>query len=313
MKWEDLRRSRNVQDRRGQSGSSFGRGGGQRSSGSGMGGLLQLLFLMPGKGKWVIIAIILFSLLGGGSLLGGLGDSSNSGMNNSISVKQEVETSNQGVTDSEFEFVSAVLASTEDFWHQEFSDNNLNYTEADMVIYDDGIATDGCGFGSAQAGPFYCPADETVYIDLSFWRDLSHNYGAPGDFAMAYVIAHEVGHHVQNEIGVMDEYQAALRNLSDGQKNELNVRLELQADYLAGAWAKYAQEQGLLEAGDVNEALQAAFAVGDDTIQERAYGRVVPDSFTHGSAEQRQAWFMYGLEHGDLENSDTYSTYFDFE
>lgn len=313
MKWEDLRRSKNVEDRRGTSNSSLGRGGGQSSSGSGMGGLFNLLFLLPGKSKWIVIGIILISLLGGGSFFGGLGDLTNTGVNNSISVNEQAQTSDQGVTDDEFEFVSAVLASTEDFWHQEFSENSLTYDEPDMVIYEDGTATDGCGFGSAQAGPFYCPADQTVYIDLSFWRDLSQNYGAPGDFAMAYVIAHEVGHHVQNEIGIMDEYQLAIRNVSESQRNELNVRLELQADYLAGAWAKYAEEQGLLEAGDINEALQAAFAVGDDTIQERAYGRVVPDSFTHGSAEQRQGWFMYGFQEGDLQHADTFSTYLDFE
>lgn len=314
MKWEDLRRSKNVQDRRGQSGGSGRNRGGSRSSMGG--GLLNLLFLIPGKGKWVALAVILFSVLGGGAL-GGFGDLlGGNNMNqptNEIQVNNEAQQSETGVTDDEFNFVSSVLASTEDFWNESFSTENMTYDEPGMVIYEGGTATSGCGFGSSQAGPFYCPADANVYIDLSFWRDLSQQYGAPGDFAMAYVVAHEVGHHIQNEIGVMDEYNEVRQTLSETEANELNVRLELQADYFAGVWAKYAQEEGLLESGDINEALQAAFAVGDDTIQERATGRVVPDSFTHGSAEQRQAWFMHGFEYGDFEHGDTFNTYLENE
>ena len=314
MKWEDLRRSKNVQDRRGQSGGSGRNRGGSRSSMGG--GLLNLLFLIPGKGKWVVLAVILFSVLGGGAL-GGFGDLlGGNNMNqptNEIQVNNEAQQSETGVTDDEFNFVSSVLASTEDFWNESFSTENMTYDEPGMVIYEGGTATSGCGFGSSQAGPFYCPADANVYIDLSFWRDLSQQYGAPGDFAMAYVVAHEVGHHIQNEIGVMDEYNELRRRLSETEANELNVRLELQADYFAGVWAKYAQEEGLLESGDINEALQAAFAVGDDMIQERATGRVVPDSFTHGSAEQRQAWFMRGFEYGDFEHGDTFNTYLENE
>ena len=314
MKWEDLRRSKNVQDRRGQSGGSGRNRGGSRSSMGG--GLLNLLFLIPGKSKWVVLAVILFSVLGGGAL-GGFGDLlGGNNMNqptNEIQVNNEAQQSETGVTDDEFNFVSSVLASTEDFWNESFSTENMTYDEPGMVIYEGGTATSGCGFGSSQAGPFYCPADANVYIDLSFWRDLSQQYGAPGDFAMAYVVAHEVGHHIQNEIGVMDEYNEVRQTLSETEANELNVRLELQADYFAGVWAKYAQEEGLLESGDINEALQAAFAVGDDTIQERATGRVVPDSFTHGSAEQRQAWFMHGFEYGDFEHGDTFNTYLENE
>lgn len=314
MKWEDLRRSKNVQDRRGQSGGLGRNRGGSRSSMGG--GLLNLLFLIPGKGKWIVLAVILFSVLGGGTL-GGFGDLlGGNNMNqptNEIQVNNEAQQSETGVTDDEFNFVSSVLASTEDFWNESFSTENMTYDEPGMVIYEGGTATSGCGFGSSQAGPFYCPADANVYIDLSFWRDLSQQYGAPGDFAMAYVVAHEVGHHIQNEIGVMDEYNELRRRLSETEANELNVRLELQADYFAGVWAKYAQEEGLLESGDINEALQAAFAVGDDTIQERATGRVVPDSFTHGSAEQRQAWFMRGFEYGDFEHGDTFNTYLENE
>ncbi|XJS10404.1 neutral zinc metallopeptidase [Aerococcaceae bacterium WGS1372] len=316
MKWEDLRRSKNVQDRRGQSSGSFGRGGSRGSSGGGMGGLFNLLFLIPGKGKWIILAIMLISIIGGGAGLGDLFGGTNTNVNepnSGIQVNNEAQTSEEDVTDSEYQFVSAVLASTEDYWREAFQAKNATYSEPGMVIYSGGTATSGCGFGSSQAGPFYCPADENIYIDLSFWRELSQKYGAPGDFAMAYVIAHEVGHHIQNELGVMNEYNEVRQTLSKSQANQLNVRLELQADYFAGVWAKYAEEQGLLETGDIEEALQAAFAVGDDTIQEKSMGRTVPDSFTHGTAEQRQGWFMRGYEYGDFEHGDTFNEYLDFE
>lgn len=317
MKWEDLRRSRNVQDRRDQSTSNYGRGGSRNTSSSGMGGLINLLFFMPGKGKWIVLAIILMSLIGGGTGLGDLFGGINSNVNepnSSVQVNHDGQQSTEeDVTDSEYQFVSAVLASTEDYWREAFQAENANYSEPDMVIYSGGTATSGCGFGSSQAGPFYCPADETIYIDLSFWRELSQKYGAPGDFAMAYVIAHEVGHHIQNELGVMDEYNEVRQTLSKSRANQLNVRLELQADYFAGVWAKYAEGEGLLEAGDIEEALQAAFAVGDDTIQEQTMGRTVPDSFTHGTAQQRQGWFMRGFEYGDFDHGDTFNEYLEFE
>lgn len=313
MKWEDLRRSKNVQDRRGQStGGSFGRGG-SSAGGGGMGGLFNLLFLMPGAGKWIILAILLFTVIGGGAGLGDLLGGTDTSVDTGITVNQQNQADEADVTDDEYNFVSAVLASTEDYWNEAFQAANESYTEPGMVIYSGGTATSGCGFGSSQAGPFYCPADENVYIDLSFWRELSQKYGAPGDFAMAYVIAHEVGHHVQNELGVMSQYNDVRQRMSETDANELNVRLELQADYFAGVWTKYAEEEGLLETGDIEEALQAAFAVGDDTIQERTMGRTVPDSFTHGTAEQRQAWFMRGYQYGDFEHGDTFKEYLDFE
>lgn len=315
MKWEDLRRSKNVQDRRGQ---SSGRPSGMNRSGGG--GLAPLLMmLLSGRGgKFGIVIIILLFLFGGG--LSGLFDSQSTvPTDNSISyqesrqVDQETYSPNSGIsndaTEAEVGFLSAVLGSTEDFWGEMLPQYNMQYQPAQLIIYSDYQQTGGCGLGSAAAGPFYCPPDSSIYIDLSFYRDLSSKYQAPGDFAMAYVLAHEVGHHIQNEIGVMDSYQQAVsQTRSEAARNQLNVRLELQADYLAGVWAHYAEEQGLLELGDLEEAMQAAHAVGDDTLQEQAYGRVVPDSFTHGTSQQRQAWFMRGYEYGDLEHGDTFNT-----
>ena len=192
-------------------------------------------------------------------------------------------------------------------WTQEFKKEGLTYNPPTLVIYDRQTQTGGCGVGSASAGPFYCPADNKVYIDLTFYQELSTKYQAAGDFAMAYVIAHEVGHHVQNELGTMRSYQQKRQSLSEKAANALNVRLELQADYYAGAWANYVEGQGLLEVGDIEEAMNAAHAVGDDTLQEAAYGTTVPDSFTHGTSEQRQKWFMRGFQYGDLQHGDTFS------
>lgn len=175
-----------------------------------------------------------------------------------------------------------------------------------MVFYTDQTQT-GCGTGSAQAGPFYCSADRKIYIDTSFYQELSSKYKAAGDFAMAYVIAHEVGHHVQNELEVLGAYHQKRAQLSDKEGNALNVRLELQADYYAGAWAKYVDGQGILDAGDIDEAMNAAHAVGDDTLQQEAYCRTVPDSFTHGTSEQRKKWFNLGYTYGDLAHADTFS------
>lgn len=321
MKWEDLRRSRNVQDRRGQS-SGMGGGSGMRRSGVGGGmGSLLLMMLAGRGGKFGLIVLVLLMLFGGG--LGGL---FNSGTDNTTTNSPGYEQTQQNepvinqsnpnstasrgqATDTEVNFLSAVLGSTEDFWAEKLSHYDIQYSPAQLIVYSDYQQTGGCGLGSAAAGPFYCPADESIYIDLSFYRDLSQKYQAPGDFAMAYVLAHEVGHHIQNELGVMSSYQQAVNQTrSESARNQLNVRLELQADYLAGAWARYAENQGLLDVGDIEEAMQAAHAVGDDTLQEQAYGRVVPDSFTHGTSQQRQAWFMRGYQYGDLEHGDTFNT-----
>ncbi|HFI0419223.1 TPA: neutral zinc metallopeptidase [Streptococcus suis] len=298
MKIDDLRKSSNIEDRRGQrsSGSSF--------SGSSAGGnlLLSLLFSRLGwKGK--LLLVVLLFVFGGMSNLGGfLSPTTNTNPYQS----SQFTTSGTSVSDADAEFMSKVLASTEDFWTQEFERNGLTYQAPTLVFYTDQTQT-GCGIGSAQAGPFYCSADRKIYIDTSFYQELASKYKAAGDFAMAYVIAHEVGHHVQNELEVLGSYHQKRAQLSDKEGNVLNVRLELQADYYAGAWAKYIDRQGILDAGDIDEAMNAAHAVGDDTLQQETYGRTVPDSFTHGTSEQRKKWFNLGYTYGDLAHADTFS------
>lgn len=317
MKWEDLRKSRNIKDRRGQRGGrnsmpNFG-GGSNRSGGMGS-SLLWLLLGSGGKSKWILIAVFAFMLIGGGG--SGLFDLGfNTDNNVSQTQRQEDVLQNDSLaadtTDAEYEFLSAVLGSTEDFWAQEFERYGLEYRYPTLVVFSGSVETEGCGFGTTQVGPFYCPADETLYIDLQFYRDLTNQYDAPGDFAMAYVVAHEVGHHVQNLLGTMDEFNSARQRMSESQANALTVRLELQADYFSGVWARYVEGEGILERGDIQEAMQAAHAVGDDTLQEEAYGRVMPDSFTHGTSQQRQEWFMRGFESGTIEGGDTFNTSID--
>src|SRR5690554_3180000 len=204
------------------------------------------------------------------------------------------------------ELVSVVLASTEDLWTNLFNQQNARYQAPNLVMFDN-ITTSACGTASSAMGPFYCPGDNRVYIDLSFCNDLKNRFQAPGDFAQAYVIAHEVGHHVQNLLGISDWVQSQRRQLSEAEFNQLSVRLELQADFLAGVWAHYAQKQfKILEPGDLEEAFQATQAIGDDRLQRRSQGYVVPDSFTHGTSEQRLRWFRRGLETGDLSQGDTF-------
>ncbi|HEM6398874.1 TPA: neutral zinc metallopeptidase [Streptococcus suis] len=298
MKIDDLRKSSNIEDRRGQ------RSSGPSYSGGSAGGnlLLSLLFSRLGwKGK--LLLVVLLFVFGGMSNLGGLLSPTT---NTNPYQSSKVTTSGSSVSDADAEFMSKVLASTEDFWTQEFSRNGLTYQAPTLVFYTDQTQT-GCGTGSAQAGPFYCSADRKIYIDTSFYQELSNKYNAAGDFAMAYVIAHEVGHHVQNELGTLGAYHQKRAQLSDKEGNALNVRLELQADYYAGAWAKYVEGQGLLDIGDIEEAMNAAHAVGDDTLQQEAYGRTVPDSFTHGTSAQRKKWFDLGYTYGDIAHGDTFS------
>jgi predicted metalloprotease len=204
------------------------------------------------------------------------------------------------------EFVSVVLADTEDTWHELFRESGGAYREPKLVLFS-GAVDSACGFAQAAMGPFYCPADQKVYIDLSFFADLRRRFGAPGDFAQAYVIAHEVGHHVQALLGISDEVRAARRELGEAEGNRLLVRQELQADCLAGVWAHHAHRaRNVLERGDVEEALGAAAAIGDDRLQKRSRGHATPDSFTHGSSAQRTRWFKFGLDHGSLEACDTF-------
>jgi predicted metalloprotease len=205
------------------------------------------------------------------------------------------------------ELTAVVLADTEDTWSAILPQYGVPYREPTLVLFD-GLVQSGCGTAESAMGPFYCPLDQKVYIDMSFYDDLSQRFGAPGDFAQAYVIAHEVGHHVQNLVGTAEKVQAAQQRVGKVEANELSVRMELQADCYAGVWAHHAaRSRQLLEAGDVEEGLNAASAIGDDRLQRMSQGRVVPDAFTHGSSEQRVRWFRKGLEAGTLEACDTFS------
>jgi predicted metalloprotease len=205
------------------------------------------------------------------------------------------------------QFVSVVLAQTEDAWTEEFRRLGKSYRKPVLVLFS-GQVESACGVASAAVGPFYCSGDEKLYIDLSFFQELRTKFGAPGDFAIAYVVAHEVGHHVQNLLGIMDRVDNGRRRMSEGDTNQVSVRLELQADFFAGVWAYHARNRGIVEPGDVEEALGAASAVGDDRLQRESQGYVVPDSFTHGSSEQRIRWFRRGLETGDIRQGDTFSS-----
>ena len=205
------------------------------------------------------------------------------------------------------DFVSIVLADTEDTWNPIFAANDLDYREPTLVLFTEAVES-GCGFAQSAVGPFYCPLDEKLYIDLSFYRDLKDNFGAPGDFAQAYVIAHEVGHHVQNQLGILEEVQRAQQGTGQVEANSLSVMLELQADCLSGVWAYNAEQaRDVLEEGDIEEGLNAASAIGDDRLQMETQGRVAPDSFTHGTSAQRVDWFRTGFESGDLNSCDTFS------
>jgi predicted metalloprotease len=221
-----------------------------------------------------------------------------SGVQSSRPVNQEEEELKQ--------FVSVVLAKSEDVWNDVFRQNGRQYREPTLVLFTDQVQS-ACGMAGAAVGPFYCPGDEKVYIDLAFYEELRRRFNAPGDFAQAYVIAHEVGHHVQNLLGISDRVDALQRRVDKVEANRLSVRLELQADFFAGLFARYVQNQGVLEAGDIEEALGAASAIGDDKIQRQTTGYIVPDSFTHGTSEQRLRWFKRGYDTGDIRQGDTFS------
>ena len=285
MKWEGEQQSSNVEDRRGGGGGGgFGLGGGS----IGLGGVAVALVA-----GWIfgINPLTILGLMEGGG-----------GAPSSQSAPAHPPPAN----DREAAFVSTVLADTEDVWKQQFSQMGGSYRDPKLVLFR-GATPTACGTGQTAMGPFYCPGDQKVYIDLAFYDTLRTQLGAPGDFAQAYVIAHEVGHHVQNLMGITDKVDQARQRMSEAQANALSVRLELQADCLAGVWAKNADAaRGILEAGDVDEALRAAAAIGDDSLQKQAQGYAVPDSFTHGSAEQRVRWFRRGMESGQLNACNTF-------
>ena len=294
MQWRGRRESDNVDDVRG-----------QRMGGRGGGG-------MVGIGGTGLVVVLLLAWLTGQNpldLLGQIAAQQQGGGSASQSQQYDQQPYQESADDREQrQFVSVVLADTEDVWNKTFRDA-MGRTSAEprLVLFSGGVDS-GCGFAQAAVGPFYCPADHKVYIDLSFYDELQRRFGAPGDFAQAYVIAHEVGHHVQNLLGISEKVQNAQRRAGRDAANELSVRLELQADCLAGVWAHQTERQKkVLEQGDVEEALGAAAAVGDDSIQKKTQGYVVPESFTHGSAEQRVKWFKRGFQSGSIDSCDTFS------
>jgi predicted metalloprotease len=277
MKWQGRQGSGNIEDRRGMSPGRMAVGG--------------------GIGTIVIVLIVL--LLGGdpSELLNNMQPgSADSGQVTTTAEEDEME-----------QFVSVVLKDTETVWGRIFAQSNSTYRQPKLVLFRSQVES-ACGFASAASGPFYCPGDEKVYIDLSFCDQLKTKFGAYGDFAVAYVIAHEIGHHVQNQLGILEKVDSQRSGLTKTKANKLTVKLELQADFLSGMWAHYAQEMlNTLDAGDIEEAMNAAAAVGDDKLQMEYQGRIVPDAFTHGTSAQRKEWFRKGWETGNLDKGDTFN------
>ncbi len=302
MRWRGNRQSRNVEDRRGMNVSGIG------ASGRGGGGMLRLLPViyrfLGFKGTAIaVVGVVGYGLLSGNltQILGGGSFQDNAPRVSSQPVKQSASEKEM------VEFISVILADTEDTWHQLFQMNGKQYQEPQLVLFRNKVKS-GCGFGTAQMGPFYCPSDKKVYIDLSFYDDLRDRYKAPGDFAQAYVIAHEIGHHVQNLLGTSGKVHKEKQSLDAVEANQLSVKLELQADCYAGIWANQAnRSRQLLESGDIEEGLKAASAIGDDRLQKQSQGYVNPDSFTHGSSKQRVRWFKTGLNKGTLSNCNTFA------
>ncbi len=282
MRWEHGRRSDNIEDRRG---TRMG-GAGVKVGGLGMVVILVLALLLG------VNPLQLMDMMGGAPT--------------QVSVPPQPAPGGAKPADPTADFVAVILADTEDTWGQIFAQGGGRYQPPRLVLFD-GATPSACGLGQAAMGPFYCPADGKVYLDLSFFRELDRRFGAPGDFAQAYVVAHEVGHHIQNLLGIAPKVHEMMQRGSREQANELSVRMELQADCLAGVWAHHANRQRqLLEPGDVEEGLRAAAAIGDDTIQRRTQGHVVPEAWTHGSSEQRVRWFKRGMASGQIGACDTF-------
>lgn len=306
MRWKQGRRSSNVEDRRqsgGASRSPF------RSSGAGGLGLIMrfLPVLLSSKKGRIILGIGVVAFIGAKSL--GI-NFMPSGLNNIASQNASNAPLQNTITSEQQEladFISVVLADTETTWHNIFESMGRQYTEPKLVLFSNSVSS-ACGSAQSAMGPFYCPADQKMYIDLAFYHDLKTRYGAPGDFAQAYVIGHEVGHHVQTLLGISSKVYAQKQRVSEIEANKLSVKQELQADCFAGLWAHSANTQRqLLESGDLEEALSAAAATGDDRLQKQARGHVVPESFTHGTSKQRQEWFQRGYQSGNIAACDTFS------
>ncbi len=297
MQWRGRRQSDNIEDRRGMSTGGMGGGGGfrlptgGRGGGIGIGGLVVILLI-----SWAL-GINPLTLLSGGDMYSDSGSQQ----------EQQTGTRPQGQSSDETTaFVRTILAETEDTWGKIFQASSETYQKPTLVLFS-GQVRSACGNATSASGPFYCPVDRKVYLDTDFFRELSQRFGASGDFAQAYVIAHEVGHHVQNLTGVLPEFNQRRQSMSESQANALSVKVELQADCYAGIWGKSTQQKGILEAGDLEEALNAAHQIGDDTLQKKTQGYVVPDSFNHGTSAQRVEWFRRGFESGRVEDCDTFS------
>lgn len=294
MQWRGRRQSDNVEDRRG--GGSMGGGGfripigggGRGGGGIGIGGLVLILGIC-----W-LTGINPLTLLSGGDIMGG------------GSGYEQSDQRRTPANDEMSQFVRTVLADTEDTWATIFQQAGERYQPPTLVMFSGGTNS-ACGTASSATGPFYCPSDRKVYLDTDFFRELDQRFGASGDFAEAYVVAHEVGHHVQNLLGVLPKFNQARQRMSEVEANRMSVRVELQADCFAGVWGKYTEQQGILERGDLEEALNAAQQIGDDTLQKRSQGYVVPDSFNHGTSAQRMKWFKRGFDSGDIKSCDTFS------
>ncbi|AJJ20197.1 MULTISPECIES: KPN_02809 family neutral zinc metallopeptidase [Yersinia] len=288
MRWQGRRESDNVEDRRGD---ASGGGGGFRPPIGGKGGIVILIVVLVAG----YYGLDLTPLLNGGDPM-------------SQTQTQPRSPSSVSTKDDQYaKFTSVVLADTEDAWKPIFQKMGRTYQEPKLVMYR-GATRTGCGTGQSVMGPFYCPADSTVYIDLSFYEDMKNKLGAGGDFAQAYVIAHEVGHHVQHLMGIDTKVRQQQQGASQAEANRLSVKMELQADCFAGVWGKAMEDQQVLEVGDLQAALNAAQAIGDDRLQQQRQGRVVPDSFTHGTSQQRYTWFKRGFDSGDPNSCNTFST-----
>ena len=289
MRMDDQRSSDNVEDRRGS-----GMGSGGLRLGGGRMGLGTIAIALVASYFLGVNPLTVLQMLSGGGL---------------PAIEQSAPARRGVPADDETaQFVSKVLASTEDTWHEAFRANGKQYQEPKLVLFS-GVTPTACGTGQSAMGPFYCPGDQKVYIDLSFFNDLKSRFKAPGEFAQAYVIAHEVGHHVQHLLGISDKVHQARQRVSEREGNALSVRLELQADCLAGVWGKRTDTmKNVLEPGDLEAALTAASAIGDDRLQQQAQGRIVPESFTHGSSAQRVRWFKRGFESGDMNQCNTFNT-----
>ena len=302
MRWRGRRQSSNVEDRRGRAAPGSYRGGRVRGvrlpMGRGAGGTSLLTLVIIGGVLWMMgvsPTTILSMLVGGGSV------------GSPSSTQYETATGSGGSANDEMaNFVTVVLAETEDVWGQVFANAGQDYPEPTLVLFSRQVSS-ACGYASSATGPFYCPGDQKVYIDLAFYRELRTRFEAPGDFAQAYVVAHEVGHHIQNVTGILPKFNEMRRSMSELEANRMSIRVELQADCYAGVWAHYTDQKGLLERGDLDEALNAATQIGDDALQRRTQGYVVPDSFNHGTSAQRKKWFSAGYDSGRVEACDTFS------